>query len=48
VTGCKGDIQTHKFTPRMVRYIRVFGLKPDGENQPGGQMGIGELEVYQK
>ncbi|MHB1457782.1 MAG: discoidin domain-containing protein [Armatimonadota bacterium] len=48
VTGCNGDIQTYKFAPRMVRYIRVFGIKPDGENQPGGQMGIAELEAYRK
>lgn len=48
VTGCKGDIQSYKFAPRMVRYVRVFGIKPDGENQPGGQMGIAELEAYRK
>lgn len=48
VTGCNGDVQTYKFAPQMVRYIRVFGIKPDGENQPGGQMGIAELEAYRK
>jgi len=29
-----------------VRYVRVFGLRPNGENQPGRQMAIRELEVY--
>jgi hypothetical protein len=48
VTGCLGGVKTHKFTPQPVRYIRVFGIKPDGENQPGGQMGITELEAYRK
>lgn len=48
VTGCKGGVRTHKFTPTKARYIRVFGIKPDAENQPGLQMAIGELEVYAK
>jgi hypothetical protein len=29
------------------RYVRVCGLKPDGPGQPGTQMSIAELEVYQ-
>ncbi len=35
------------FPPVSARYIRVRALKPDGENQPGGQMAIAELEVYE-
>jgi len=29
------------------RYIRISALKPNGPDQPGGQMQIAELEVYQ-
>jgi hypothetical protein len=29
------------------RYVRVRGIKPDGEGQPGAQMSIAELEVYE-
>lgn len=29
------------------RYVRVCGIKPDGENQPGIQMSIAEIEVYE-
>ncbi len=35
------------FDPRPARYIRICGQKPDGPNQPGTQMSIAELEVYQ-
>lgn len=34
------------FDPVAARYIRVCGLKPDGPGQPGTQMSIAELEVY--
>ena len=34
------------FAPTQARFVRVRGLKPDGPNQPGGQMSIAELEVY--
>lgn len=33
--------------PMTARLIRVRGLKPDGPNQPGDQMSIAELEVYE-
>jgi hypothetical protein len=26
--------------------IRVRGIKPDGENQEGGQMGVAELQAF--
>lgn len=29
------------------RFVRVCALKPDGPNQPGAQMSIAELEVYE-
>ncbi len=34
------------FPPVSARYLRVRALKPDGENQRGGQMSIAELEAY--
>lgn len=34
------------FPPIEGRYVRICALKPDGPNQPGGQMAIAELEVY--
>jgi hypothetical protein len=42
----KGGRYEHVLTVSDVRYIRVQSLKPDGPNQPGGQMSIAELEVY--
>lgn len=35
------------FSPTSARYIRIRALKPDGENQPGIQMSVAELEVYE-
>jgi len=35
-----------KFAPTKARWIRMDGLKPDDAGQPGGQMGIAELEAY--
>jgi len=35
------------FDPVPARYVRVCALKPDGPGQPGGQMSIAELEVYE-
>jgi hypothetical protein len=45
-TGAKGGKVEHSFPPVAARYVRIKGLKPDGPNQPGGQMSIAELEVY--
>jgi hypothetical protein len=38
----------HEFSidKTAARYIRIQSLKPDGPNQPGGQMAIAELEAY--
>jgi len=35
------------FDPAKARYVRVSGLKPDGPGQPGEQMSVAELEVYE-
>ncbi len=35
------------FDPVPARYVRVCAQKPDGPDQPGGQMAITELEVYE-
>ncbi len=36
----------HVFDATPARYVRVMGLKPDADQQPGGQMAVAELEVY--
>jgi hypothetical protein len=46
VTDFKGGKSEHTFAPTQARYVRVLGIKPDGPNQPGGQMAVYELEVY--
>jgi hypothetical protein len=35
------------FEPASARYLRVSALKPDGPDQPGAQMAVSELEVYE-
>lgn len=35
------------FEPREARCVRIAGRKPDGPGQPGAQMAIAELEVYE-
>jgi F5/8 type C domain/Alpha-L-fucosidase len=37
----------YKFAPTKMRYLRIEGIKPDHENQPGIQMSIAEIEAYQ-
>jgi hypothetical protein len=44
--NAKAGKHTHAFTPTPARYVRVQGIGPNSANQPGGQMGIAELEVY--
>jgi hypothetical protein len=41
-----GNPVDRAFAPVIARYVRVSALKPDGPGQPGEQMAIGELEVY--
>ncbi len=43
----QGQPYTAEFTPITAQYVRVSALKPDGPNQPGAQMAIAELEVYE-
>jgi hypothetical protein len=43
----KGGMREHAFAAVAARYVRVQGVKPDGPDQEGGQMGIAELEVYE-
>lgn len=47
VAGCTGGTREHEFEPVSARYVRIRAIKPDGPDQPGGQMGIAELEVYE-
>jgi len=35
------------FEPTQARYVRICALKPDGPEQPGTQMSVAELEVYE-
>lgn len=46
-TDQKGESLDVKFEPRKACTIRVRAYKPDGPNQPGTQMSISEIEVYE-
>jgi len=35
------------FDPVPARYVRVCAIKPNGPDQPGAQMSVAELEVYE-
>ena len=35
------------FAPVATRYVRVSALKPNGPEQPGQQMAVAELEIYE-
>ena len=35
------------FEATQARYVRICSLKPDGPDQPGSQMSVAELEVYE-
>lgn len=43
----EGKAQDFKFAAEKAQFVRVSALKPDGPNQPGAQMAIAELEVYE-
>lgn len=45
-TGAPNAWREHKFPGQPVRYIRLRGIKPDGENQPGVQMSVAELQAF--
>ena len=46
VTGFEGAVKHSSFDSVKARFVRVQAVKPDGPDQPGGQMAIVELEVY--
>jgi hypothetical protein len=37
-----------EFKPLRAQFVRVSAVRPDGPNQPGAQMGVAELEVYER
>ncbi len=41
-----GGTYTLDFPRVAARYVRLQANKPDGPNQPGGQMAVAELELY--
>jgi hypothetical protein len=43
----RGGAHAATFPAKLAQYVRVQAVKPDGPNQPGGQMSITELEVYE-
>ena len=46
-SGLHGKPYEVVFEPVPSRYLRVRALKPNGPEQPGRQMSIAELEVYE-
>jgi lysophospholipase L1-like esterase len=46
ISDHRGGSWTKTFAPVAARYVRVRGIKPDGPDQPGGQMSVAELGVY--
>ena len=46
-TGHDGNPYEFNFAPTPARYVQIRSLKPDGDNQPGRQMAVSEVEVYQ-
>ncbi|GGD78029.1 S-layer homology domain-containing protein [Paenibacillus nasutitermitis] len=46
VVGFTGGTSEQVFDDTQTRYVRIVAVKPDGPNQPGNQMVIYELEIY--
>lgn len=46
VTGHDGGRWQGSFAAAQARFVRIRALKPDGANQPGGQMSVAELEIH--
>jgi hypothetical protein len=46
-TDHNGQPYEGAFEPTPARFVRVCGLQPNGPGQPGSQMSIAELEVYE-
>jgi hypothetical protein len=42
-----GGPKEHTFAPTQARFVRIQSLKPDGPDQPGVQMGIADLQVFE-
>jgi len=47
VTDATGGTREHVFEATEARHVRIEAIKPDGPGQPGAQMSIAELEVYE-
>ena len=47
VANCTGGTREHPVEALDARFIRLEAVKPNGPDQPGGQMSIAELEVYE-
>lgn len=47
VQNSAGGRYEHRIEPTVARWVRIEAVKPDGPDQPGMQMGIAELEVYE-
>lgn len=47
LTDQKGESINLKFEPRLSRWIQIRAHKPDGPDQPGRQMSVAEVEVYE-
>ncbi|MBP1994494.1 discoidin domain-containing protein [Paenibacillus eucommiae] len=46
VVGFTGGTSEESFDDSEARFVRIVAVKPDGANQPGNQMVIYELEIY--
>ena len=47
VRNHNGQPYTCEFAPTAAQYVRVRSLKPDGPDQPGRQMSVAELQVFE-
>lgn len=43
-----GNVEIRPEAPVQARFIRIRAIKPDGPDQPGGQMSIAEVEIYEE
>jgi len=43
----EGQPYVGEFKVVRAQFVRVSALKPDGPDQPGAQMAVAELEVYE-
>jgi hypothetical protein len=45
--GLTGQPFETQFTPARARYLRLSAVKPNGPDQPGAQMGVAVVEIYE-